>query len=91
MDKNILKETMLSLKGARLVNRRSPSSDVFACGWPAGGQCIVHRASCTSCRVSEPQQLHSTPEALRDRSFKLSVRSETRLRCVSDRRGRRPE
>ena len=52
-----------------------------ACGWPAGCQCIVHRASCTSRGVSEPQQLHSNlPEALGDRPFKLSVRSETHLR-----------
>jgi AraC-like DNA-binding protein len=49
-----------------------------ACGWPASCQCIVHRSSCTSRGVSEPQQLHLS-EALPDRLFKLSVRSETRF------------
>ena len=35
------------------------------------------RASCTSRGVSEPQQLHSNlPEALRDRSFKLSAEAK---------------
>jgi hypothetical protein len=50
MDKNFIKETMLSLEGPRLVNRdlRPETFSHAACGWPAGCQCIVHRASCTS-------------------------------------------
>ena len=44
MDKNIIKETMLSLERPVGESPMYVLRRLRACGWPAGCQCIVHRS-----------------------------------------------